>query len=91
MKRKDNEKKAPAPAAVNPAATETEVKQPEHYSASQISTYLRCPMVYFYRYIKGLKRPATGHLHLGTAFHYAQEINYKQKIDSRKDCGGPTG
>ena len=86
-KKKGTEIKTAALEAKTPAAIEPEapVKQPEHYSASQISTYLRCPMVYFYRYVKGMKRPASGHMHLGTAFHYAQEVNYRQKIDSRKD------
>ena len=57
----------------------------QHYSASQITTYLRCPLVYYFRYIKNLKRPASGHMHLGTAFHKANEVNYKQKIESKKD------
>jgi CRISPR/Cas system-associated exonuclease Cas4 (RecB family) len=57
----------------------------EHISASQINTYLRCPMTWKYRYMDGLIIPPRAALTRGKAVHSGCEFNYRQKIESRKD------
>ena len=57
----------------------------DHISASQINTYLRCPMQYYFRYKEGLKIPPTEALTTGKAIHAAIEYNYKQKMETRAD------
>jgi len=42
-----------------------------HLSVSQISMFLRCPMQYEFRYIKGIKIPPAGAMIEGTAYHAA--------------------
>ncbi len=40
-----------------------------HLSYSSIALYLECPRKWFFRYVRGLKAPATPSLILGTVFH----------------------
>lgn len=55
-------------------------------SFSSISTYLRCPMQYYYRYILGKKIPPSGAMYLGSQWHGGPvETNYRQKINTKKD------
>ena len=60
-------------------------KDAPHYSVSQINMATRCLLQYYYRYVKGIKRLGSAAMHLGTAFHFAAETNYAQKVESKKD------
>jgi putative RecB family exonuclease len=43
-----------------------------HWSYSQLSTYLRCPLQYFFQYVLGLPRKTIpGSMALGSAVHEA--------------------
>ena len=57
----------------------------KHISVSQVKMFLRCPLQYKFRYIDGLKIPATGSLLLGKSIHSALEGNYSQKIETKQD------
>lgn len=54
-------------------------------SYSQIAMFLRCPRQYWYRYIQGIKTPASGEMVQSRVWHKTLEINYRQKIDSKVD------
>lgn len=56
-----------------------------HFSYSQIRMFRRCPMSYYFRYIKGLKIPPKSALTLGKSIHKGVEYNFSQKIKSQKD------
>ena len=56
-----------------------------HISVSQVNTYLRCPLQYFWRYEEGLKVPPTSALTFGSVTHKAIEHNYKHKVEARED------
>ena len=60
-------------------------EEKKHLSASQINCYLRCPMQYYYRYIKNLTLPPRSALTLGSSVHAGIAHNYNQKKKSRKD------
>jgi len=47
--------------------------------------FMRCPEQYRQRYILGLKERPGGAQILGTGFHFAQETNFRQKIDTHED------
>ena len=57
----------------------------DHLSASSINMYLRCPMQFYFRYILGLKIPTAAMLIMGSSYHKALEVNFKQKIKTFKD------
>ena len=57
----------------------------KHLSVSQINTYLRCPLQYYFSYIREIKNPPKAAMMLGSSVHKALEYNYKQKIKSGKD------
>lgn len=57
----------------------------EYISPNQITTYLRCPMQYYYRYIENLIIPPRAALTRGKATHSGIEFNYRQKIETRAD------
>jgi len=57
----------------------------KHISISQINTYLRCPLQYFWRYEEGLKIPPASAVSFGIATHRAIEHNYKHKVEARED------
>jgi len=57
----------------------------ESFSVSKLKCYLRCPAVYYYRYILGLHAPPTSNMMLGSAVHAAIEFNYRKKLESGKD------
>lgn len=58
---------------------------PDHYSVSQISTYLRCPAQYSFAYVDKIKSKPSFALDLGKSVHAAIEKNFIQKIDTGKD------
>jgi CRISPR/Cas system-associated exonuclease Cas4 (RecB family) len=60
-------------------------EEKKYLSFSQINMYLKCPRQYEYRYIKGIKKPPSGALVLGTVWHSTVEENYKQKIETKDD------
>lgn len=55
------------------------------FSASSIATFMRCAKQWEYAYVYELKRPPSIRMVLGTAAHAAEEVNYKQKIDTGLD------
>lgn len=63
------------------------MKKPVDYiSASQIGTFLTCPLAYKKNYLEGReKMPPNIYMAYGTAMHSALAFNYEQKINSRKD------
>jgi ATP-dependent helicase/DNAse subunit B len=59
---------------------------PKSYiSVSQVKTYLRCPLQYYFSQIEGLKLPPKSALAFGSVTHKSVEVNYKQKLDSHED------
>ena len=56
-----------------------------HLSVTQLKTYLRCPLQYYFRYVCDLKAPPTGDMTLGRVVHNVLEDNYRQKIETRQD------
>lgn len=61
-------------------------KQPlRPLSNSQISSYLRCSMMNYWRYEKGIKSAPNTAMSLGVTIHAALEHNFKQKILTRRD------
>jgi len=61
------------------------IEEKKHLSASQINTYLRCPMQYYYRYTRDLKLPPKSVLTLGSSVHAGIAHNYSQKKKSKRD------
>lgn len=57
----------------------------KYLSFTQLNMFLRCPMQYEYRYIKGLKIPPSGAMIQSKVWHETLEKNYKQKIKSDTD------
>lgn len=57
----------------------------DYLSFSQLSMYLRCPAQFMFRYEEGLILPPKSSMTKGKAVHKGQEINYKQKIESKED------
>ena len=57
----------------------------DHISATQINMFLRCPAAYAFRYMEGLIIPPKSALTRGRSVHKAQEVNYRQKIESHLD------
>lgn len=56
-----------------------------HLSVSQLRTYLRCPMQYYYSQVEGIRIPPKSAQAFGSVTHKSIEANYKQKVDSRED------
>jgi len=54
-------------------------------SPSQVSTFFGCPAAYYQRYILGRKIPPGIALHMGTGLHAASDVNFTQKMASRRD------
>jgi PD-(D/E)XK nuclease superfamily len=58
----------------------------EYISASQINTFLQCPLKYKIQYSGDVVRlPPNLYIMFGTAIHHVLEENYRQKISSRVD------
>jgi len=53
---------------------------------SMIKTYQRCPKQFEFAYIKGMRQPPDLKLTVGTAVHKGVEVNYGQKLKSKRDC-----
>ena len=63
----------------------TGIADKKHYSISQLLTYQKCPLHYYFRYIEGLKIPPRSAMTIGSSVHAALEHNFKQKIESKID------
>jgi putative RecB family exonuclease len=57
----------------------------KHLSVTQIRSYLRCPLIYKFRWVDGLKVPPVSAITLGKSIHSALEMNYAQKIKTKED------
>ncbi len=57
----------------------------KHLSFTQISMFQKCPRQYEFRYLQGLKVPASGPMVQSRAWHAAVERNYRQKVDTGID------
>lgn len=53
---------------------------------SMIKSYQRCPKQFEFVYIKGKRQPPNLKLTVGTAVHKGVEVNYAQKLKTKKDC-----
>ena len=66
-----------------------EVKLPDftggRLSPTQITMYLRCPLQYFHRYVRGSKEPPGVALIEGSAHHASLEMNNKHKVNTKED------
>jgi CRISPR/Cas system-associated exonuclease Cas4 (RecB family) len=56
-----------------------------HLSPTQVNMFLRCPAQWYYRYVRGLKRPPSGAATLGSAVDTGITHNYLQKIETHQD------
>ena len=56
-----------------------------HLSITQIKMYLRCPLQYMFRYLKGLKMPPVGAVVLGKSIHKGLEQNFRHKKQTKID------
>lgn len=61
------------------------VAKKDHYSFSQVNTFLRCPYQYAFRYLLSYKVPPISALVFGSSMHETLEDNYVQKIESYID------
>lgn len=58
----------------------------DYLSASQIGTFLTCPIAYRNFYIAGIPKPPPNiYMAYGTSIHKALEVNFKAKKTSKKD------
>ena len=55
------------------------------FSASSLQTFLRCAKQWEYAYVYEFKRPPSLRMIIGTSAHAAEEVNYKQKIETGED------
>ena len=59
--------------------------EPVVLSGSSLNTYLRCARQWELAYVQRLKRPPSLKMALGTAGHFAAEVDLKQKIETHQD------
>jgi len=60
-----------------------------HISFSQLSTYTRCSMQYFYAYVMGIRSKPSLALVVGSGGHSALEYNGRHKIKTGQDLAVP--
>lgn len=65
--------------------TRTEAPPKPHTSFSQLSTYLRCSLMYFFRYIEKMRGRPSLPLVRGKSGHAAVEWNFAKKIVTNED------
>ena len=53
---------------------------------SKIHMYQRCPKQFEYAHVKGLRMPPNLKLTVGHAVHKGVEVNYRQKLKTKRDC-----
>ena len=64
---------------------EDAVQSAGHLSHSHVSSYIRCPMVTYWRYEKNVKAPPASAMSFGSCTHKALEHNFNQKVYSKQD------
>ena len=57
----------------------------DHISHSQLELYDKCPRAWMYRYIEGIRGPASAPLVLGDCYHQTIETNFKYKMSKGAD------
>lgn len=62
-----------------------DIGQDEGLNQSRIKTFLRCPMQFYFAYVKGIKSKPNIKMTVGTAVHKGVEVNYKQKFKTHED------
>ena len=73
-------------AAAAPALTaRVDMEVASVLSPSQAKTFVGCPAKWYFRYVERLPEYVTGALAVGRAVHRAQEVNFRQKLSSRRD------
>lgn len=60
----------------------------DHLSVSQINTFFRCPMQWYFRYIEKKIVPPNGNMTTGKAVHAGHEIIYTEKLNGHKYVKG---
>jgi len=62
---------------------ECELELPSGYlSVSQVNTYMKCGLQYYYRYVKGIISPPQARMAEGSSVHRALEIGNREKLAS---------
>lgn len=62
-----------------------EPEQKPHLSPTSITMYQRCPVQFYYRYVKGIKKPPGVALLVGSSVHEAAEVD----LIAKRDSGSP--
>lgn len=62
-----------------------EVQIKPYLSYSRLSTFLKCPKQYEFKYIKNIIAPPSGAMMQSRVWHETLETNYRQKIKTKKD------
>lgn len=57
----------------------------KHISVTQLKSYLRCPLIYKFKWLDRIIIPQASAITLGKSIHSALETNYSQKINSKED------
>jgi CRISPR/Cas system-associated exonuclease Cas4 (RecB family) len=57
----------------------------DHLSVSAVNTFKKCPMLYYFVYRLGQRKPPSGAMYKGTKFHDYAAHNYEQKVESEED------
>lgn len=55
-----------------------------HISVSQVSTYMKCPKAYEFRYVKGIIAPPKAMMAEGKAMHRALEVGQQERLKSKQ-------
>ncbi|MFA5936714.1 MAG: PD-(D/E)XK nuclease family protein [Candidatus Paceibacterota bacterium] len=61
-----------------------DLEKGSYLSHTQIAMYRRCPLQYMFRYMKGIKKPPTSSLVLGSSVHTSVEKNIGHKFEKGK-------
>jgi len=56
----------------------------KHLSITQIKMFLRCPLQYYFRYIKGIKMPPNSAMTMGRCIHATIEELYRRQINGER-------
>ncbi len=57
----------------------------KHLSATSVGMFMRCPEQFRHRYVLREKERPGAALVVGRGFHFANETNFRQKLESKKD------
>lgn len=59
--------------------------RPEHLSVTQKGMFERCPLQYWFRYVKGVKTRPSAALRVGSRTHETLEVNFSRKMKEGTD------